>query len=68
MRENYYLRGDTCTVGYFAGEEAARCVIGNGYKNPELIKAITSVNINSLNYRDNVRPTLENLREQLELL
>jgi hypothetical protein len=65
IRENYYLRGNTCAVGYFIGEEASRYV-KNGSENPELTKAIAYVNIASLNYPDDVRPSLENLKKQLE--
>ena len=65
IRENFYLRGNTCAVGYFIGEEASRYV-KNGSGNLELTKAITYTNIASLNYPDDVRPSLENLKKQLE--
>jgi len=61
-------KNKTCSVGYILGEMVAKYISDSDQKNPELIKAVTYVNVASLQYPEEMRQRLENLKEKLDSL
>ena len=62
-----FIRSLICEKDYLKIENIKEYINKNNPQNTELIKAITYVNIASLNYPDEIRLSLENLKQQFIL-